>query len=122
MSVDIDSLPYMLDHIELYSGDDRVLCAFQPQNDDGSLDASWSGWKAQWRRFRNPDRAPTAIDLVLSVDETGTITVGVTGEMTRLMGGHSGVWDVRAFNPDGEELTWITGETSIIWDVTRDED
>lgn len=121
MSTEIESLPYRLGHTVLYSGDDiPPLFAFRPMNDDDTPDTSWVGWKAQWRRFRDPAREADPIDL--DVDTTspdGWIVVSVTGVMRDAMAGHSGVWDIRAFNAHGEELTFATGETSIEWDVTR---
>ena len=117
MTIEIDSLPYRMEPTVLYAGDDAALFAFQVLNDDDTPDTSWVGWSAQWRPFRRAEDS-AAIDLGVSTSSE-LIVVSVTGEQTREMNGHSGVWDIRAFNADGQELTFATGETSIEQDVTR---
>ena len=115
--IEIESLPYRMHPTFLYAGDAAALFAFQVLNDDDTPDTTWVEWSAQWRPSRRADDS-TAIDLGVSTS-SGLIVVSVTGEQTREMSGRSGAWDIRAFNADGEELTFATGETLIEWDVTR---
>ena len=111
--------PIKVPPIHVYVGMKRpFLWAEQFEDDDSPRDLTgWHSWAAAWRPSIGSEEV---ISLPVVVDHTaGRVSIVLTSALARVMAGRSGVWDVEALDPEGEERTWFNGTTSSEMDVTR---
>lgn len=118
MAERLDRFPIELGTVPVYLGDATQLLLARVLDDmeqPVDLNDGWSDWTASWRVYANSD---DSLSLPISV-VVETVSVRLTGDLTRQMKGRCGVFDVQATSTSGEVLTWFRGSTDPEMDVTR---
>lgn len=111
-----DEIPNNVD-LTFYKGDYYEFYV-QLQDELGStIDITNDTPKAQ---LRENYESATAIDLDTSVDSDGDIHIYVSSAICSTLDANKGyIWDLQTTNYKGDVKTWVTGDVTVLNEVTR---
>jgi len=111
-----DEIPNNVD-LEIYKGDYYEFF-IELQDESGSVvDISSDTPKAQLRT--NYD-ASDAVDLDTSIDDDGDIRIYISSQICSTLNPNVGyIWDLQTTNYKGDVKTWVTGDVTVLNEVTK---
>lgn len=111
-----DELPSNVDLV-LYRGDFREFTIQLKDSAGNVVDLSSQQAKAQMRQSYS---ATDAVDLECSVDSESQVTVYISSAVSETLDpSKSYIWDLQTTNYRGDVRTWLTGDVSVMDEVTR---
>jgi hypothetical protein len=111
-----DEIPNNVD-LKIYKGDYYEFFVELQDNKGNIVDISSDIPKAQ---LRENYTSTQAFDLDTSVTDTGSIYVYISSAVCSTLDATKGyIWDLQTTNYKGDVKTWVTGDVTVLDEVTR---